>query len=113
MDHSRSRGLGSEKGQRASTTDPQARVMKLGDGGFAPAYNLRFATDTESRLIVGVRATNSGSDSRQLEPMLDEIKRRTAATPRQHLADGGYLNFDSVERSAERGMRHCRLTKSR
>lgn len=39
---------------RASTTDPQARVMKLANGGFGPAYNLQFATDTESRLIVGV-----------------------------------------------------------
>ncbi len=89
---------------RASTTDPEARVMKLGDGGFAPAYNLQFATDTESRIIVGVRATNSGSDSQQLEPMQQEIERRTGALPRQHLADGGYLNFDAVERSAARGI---------
>lgn len=89
---------------RASTTDPEARVMKLGDGGFAPAYNLQFATATESRIIVGVRATNSGSDSQQLEPMQQEIERRTGALPRQHLADGGYLNFDAVERSAARGI---------
>src|SRR5258707_11991877 len=76
---------------RASTTDPEARVMKLGDGGFAPAYNLQFATDTESRIIVGV--TNSGVDSQQLEPMQDQIERPTNDTPKQHLADGGYLNF--------------------
>lgn len=87
---------------RVSTTDPQARVMKLGDGGFAPAYNLQFATDTESRVIVGVRATNSGTDNQQLEPMQDEIERRTGTTPKQHLADGGYMNFGSVERSAQR-----------
>ena len=89
---------------RASTTDPQARVMKLGDGGFAPAYNLQFATDAQSRIIVGVRATNSGSDSQQLEPMLQQIERRTGATPKQHLADGGYMNFAAVERSAARGI---------
>jgi transposase len=89
---------------RISTTDPEARVMKLGDGGFAPAYNLQFATDTESRMIVGVGATNSGSDNRQLEPMQEEIERRTKALPAQHLADGGYMNFDSVERSAQRGI---------
>jgi transposase len=89
---------------RASSTDPQARVMKLGDGGFAPAYNLQLATDTESRLIVGVRATNSGADSQQLEPMQQEIERRTRVLPKQHLADGGYMNFDSVERSAARGI---------
>src|SRR6266851_5098217 len=89
---------------RASTTDPQARVMKLADGGFGPAYNLQFATDTESRLIVGVGATNAGSDSHQLEPMQDQLQRRTALLPRQHLADGGYMNFASVERSAARGI---------
>ena len=89
---------------RASTTDPEARVMKLGDGGFAPAYNLQFATDTESRIIVGVRATNSGVDSQQLEPMQDEIERRTNATPKQLLADGGYLNFAAIEHSAQRGI---------
>jgi hypothetical protein len=80
------------------------RVMKLADGGFGPAYNPQFATDTESRLIMGVGATNADSDSHQLEPMPDELQRRTAAVPKQHLADGGYMNFASVERSAERGL---------
>jgi hypothetical protein len=89
---------------RVSTTDPQARVMKLGDGGYAPAYNLQFATDTESRIIVGVGATNSGVDSQQLEPMQEQIERRTQATPQQHLADGGYLNFAAFEHSAQRGI---------
>src|SRR5260370_5312648 len=69
---------------RASTTDPQARVMKLADGGFAPAYNLQFATDTESRLIVGVGATNAGNDSQQLEPMQDPPQPPTPLLPRPH-----------------------------
>src|SRR5712671_7037683 len=34
-----------EKEPRASTTDAQARVMKMADGGFRPAYNVQFATD--------------------------------------------------------------------
>jgi len=89
---------------RISTTDPEARVMKMADGGFRPAYNLQFATDTESRIIVGVSASNAGTDSRQLEPMLDEIERRTGAVPKQHLADGGYMNFAAVESAAARGV---------
>jgi transposase len=89
---------------RVSTTDPEARVMKMADGGYRPAYNLQFATDTESRIIVGLRATNSGSDSQQLEPMQEELKRRTAALPAQHLADGGYTNFAAVEHGAARGV---------
>ena len=90
---------------RLSTTDPEARVMKLADGGFRPAYNLQFATDTASRIIVGVGACNAGTDSQQLAPMLDQIERRTAAVPGQHLADGGYLNFAAVERAAARGVK--------
>jgi hypothetical protein len=64
-----------KKEPRASTTDPQARVMKMPDGGFHPAYNLQFGTDTETRLVVGVTATNAGTDTNQLEPMLDDIQR--------------------------------------
>src|SRR5206468_8022903 len=45
---------------RASTTDPEARRMKMGDGGFRPAYNVQFAADTESRFVVGVGLTNMG-----------------------------------------------------
>jgi transposase len=89
---------------RISTTDPEARVMKMADGGFRPAYNLQFATDRESRIIVGVGASNSGTDSQQLEPMLDEIERRTGKVPAQHLVDGGYMNFAAVERAAARGV---------
>ena len=38
---------------RASSTDPDATVMKMADGGFRPAYNVQFATDTQSQVIVG------------------------------------------------------------
>lgn len=89
---------------RVSTTDPEARVMKMADSGFRPAYNLQFATDTESRIIVGVGASNSGTDSQQLEPMLDELERRTGKLPAQHLVDGGYMNFAALERAAARGV---------
>lgn len=37
---------------RASTTDAEATVMKMGDGGFRPAYNAQYATDSESQVIV-------------------------------------------------------------
>ena len=34
---------------RCSTTDAEATVMKMADGGFRPAYNFQFATDTGTR----------------------------------------------------------------
>jgi hypothetical protein len=40
---------------RVSTTDPDARMMKMGDGGFRPAFSVQSATTPdEARVIVGV-----------------------------------------------------------
>lgn len=96
---------GKDKDQaRVSTTDPEARVMKMGDGGFRPAFNLQLATDTESRVIVGVGVTNSGSDKNQMEPMLEDVARRTGSRPREMLVDGGYTKLESIEKASEQGV---------
>ena len=46
---------------RVSTTDPEARVMKMADGGFRPAFNAQLAVDTATQLIAGVDLVNIGS----------------------------------------------------
>src|SRR5262245_7997268 len=89
---------------RASTTDPQARVMRMPDGGYRPAYNAQIATDTESRIVVGVGVTKSGSDMNQLTPMLEEIERRTGRLPDEHLVDGGYVKKEAIEDAATKGV---------
>ena len=61
---------------RVSTTDAEARVMKMGDGGFRPAYNGQFAVDTETQIVVGVEVSNSGSDQGQLVPMIEQLQQR-------------------------------------
>ena len=94
-----------KKNARASTTDPEARVMKMGDGGWRPAYNVQFATDVESRVIVGVTVTNKGNDQGQIEPMLEEIGRRTEKLPQELLVDGGYTKLDSIEAAAVAGVK--------
>jgi transposase len=93
----------SDREARASTTDPEARVMRMADGGFRPAYNAQFATDVGSQVIVGVEVTTRGNDYREMEPMLAQIRRRYGRTPRQWLADGGYLDRDDIERLAQAG----------
>ena len=82
---------------RISTTDPEARVMKMGDGGFRPAYNVQFATDTESRLIVGVAVTNEGTDRGQMVPMVEQIVERTGRRPEEYLVDGGYSALEAID----------------
>ena len=85
---------------RVSTTDPEARVMKMADGGFRPAYNVEFATDVDSRVIVGVAVTNVGSDRAQLVPMLEQIEAHTHVTPGEYLVDGGFVTGENVEAAA-------------
>jgi transposase len=87
-----------EKDQaRASTTDPQATVMKMGDGGFRPAYNVQFATDTASQVIVGVDVVTSGSDAGQMPPMVEQIQERLGQSPKEMLVDGGFAKHEDIE----------------
>jgi len=82
---------------RVSTTDPDARVMKMADGGFRPALNVQFATDTESQIIVGVDVTNSGSDQGEMSPMVEQIENRYGKPPNDMLIDGGFAKHDDIE----------------
>jgi transposase len=89
---------------RVSTTDPEARVMKMGDGGFRPAYNVQLATTTDGRAIVGVQVTNCGSDQGRLEPMVKEIAQRTGTRPAEYLVDGGFVKLESITAAASQGV---------
>jgi transposase len=94
------------KEARASTTDPEARVMKFPNGGFAPGFNVQFGTDVASGIIVGVDVTNSGSDAEQLVPMLDQLETRYEKTPEEVLVDGGFATKEAVE---EADRRECKV----
>lgn len=89
---------------RVSTTDPEARVMKMGDGGYRPAVNMQYATDTVTRLVVGVDVTNVGTDAGQLTPMLTQVQARTQQTPAEYLVDGGYVNLEAIDAAAAQGI---------
>jgi transposase len=88
---------------RASTTDPEARVMKFPDGGYRPGYNVQFATDTATGVIVGVEVTNAGTDNEQLTPMLDQLDERYGRVPPEALVDGGFATKEAIEQADERG----------
>jgi transposase len=87
---------------RVSTTDPDARIMKMGDGGFRPAFNVQFATTADAaRAIVGVDVTNRGSDAGQSTPMLQQIEQRTGVRPAAMLVDGGYAQHEAIDQAAQ------------
>jgi len=89
---------------RVSTTDPEARVMKMTDGGYRPAYNVHFATDVDSRALVGVTVTNVGSDQPEFLPMLDQIIERTGQAPASELVDGGIVTHEGITEAEAAGV---------
>ena len=84
------------KEARASTTDPEARVMKMGDGGFRPALNIQLATDGDSRAILGVEVSQQGSDGGLVAPMEAQVAERTDRHPDEYLMDGGLVTRDDI-----------------
>ena len=98
----------SSKVVRASTTDAEARVMKMGDGGFRPAYNVQDATEGSElggpRTIVGVEVSNSGSDMGKLTPMAEQIEKRCGRLPEKMLADGGYAKHEDITALRQKGV---------
>jgi hypothetical protein len=90
---------------RVSATDPNARVMKMPDGGYRPAYNVQLATDVEARVIVGFDVTNEGTDSAQLVPMLQQLQRNFGRLPAEYLIDGGFGTLRSIDAAEKLGLR--------
>ena len=87
---------------RASMTDADATVMKMGDGGFRPAYNPQLATDVDSLVIVGVDVVTVGSDAAQMAPMVEQVETRYGQAPESWLVDGGYTSHEQIERVASK-----------
>jgi len=90
-----------EKEARASTTDADARVMKMPDGGFRPGYNLQFATAGDEhggpRTIVGVKVTNVGSDMGSVTPMIQQVAQNTSRFPMVWMADANHVKHACIE----------------
>jgi transposase len=88
---------------RVSTTDAEARVMKMGDGGFRPAFNVLFATDTQTQIIVGIEVSSSGGDQGKLAPMVAQIDERYDEKPKEMLVDGGFTKKEDIETVGQGG----------
>lgn len=90
---------------RVSTTDAEAHVMKMADGGFRPAYNWQVAADTAHRVIVGVEVTTGGSDMAQAPPMLMQVQQQVGRLPADWLRDGGFASHAAIEQVEAHGVR--------
>jgi transposase len=92
-----------KKEARTSTTDPSARVMKMPDGGFRPAYNVHMVSDTVSKVIIAVEVDNVGTDTHAMVPLAEQVEQRYAVRPEEWLADGGCNSLKNVDKMDERG----------
>ncbi len=89
---------------RVSLSEPEARMMKHGDGGIAPSYNVQLSTDVESKIIVGMHLTQDSSDSGSLLPGMEEVKQTAGSYPAEAVADGGFTNRESIGQMKELGI---------
>jgi transposase len=102
------------KQPRASTTDAEARVMKMADGGFRPAYNVQVASVAGKQIVVAVEVCNTGSDRGLMRPMLERLCMRIGRFPGRHLADGGFCSAEDIEWAHGKGIDvYCPPTQSK
>ncbi len=87
----------SKEKARVSTTDPEARVMKMGDGGYRPAFNVQFSTDTATQVIVGVDVGNECTDQGLMPPMIEQLQERYDQVPQEVLVDKGFNKLADIE----------------
>jgi transposase len=88
---------------RCSTTDPEASVMKMADGGYRPAVNVQYAAAVNSGVIVAVSVLTVGSDMGQITPALDQIEARFGERPEEALADGGFAKHEDIRQAQRSG----------
>jgi len=100
---SKNRKRDQKKEKRASITDPEARVMKMADGGFRPAYNVHLTSTTERGVVVAVEVNNEGTDQAAMLPLAEQLEATHGVRPNQWLADGGCASLTNVDRMNERG----------
>ena len=89
---------------RASQSDPQARIMKQSDGGYAPSYNVQLSTEAAHRMIVGVGVSQSGSDYGQLIGAVAQVEQNLGRKPGQVVVDGGLTSRENIMSMAEQGI---------
>jgi transposase len=84
------------KAQR-NFTDPDSRIMKDGASkSFEQAYNCQIASDDQAQIIVGTNVTQETNDKQQVQPVIEDVKKRTGQTPKKASLDAGYYSDQNV-----------------
>ena len=89
---------------RVSQSDPQSRIMKQSDGGYAPSYNVQLSTEASQRIIVSAAVSQSPTDTHQLIGAVAQIEQNLGAKPVQVVVDAGFTSRENILRMAEQGI---------
>ncbi len=89
-------GSSAKADARVSESDPESRIMKQGNGGYAPSYNVQISTDTEAGIIVGVGVTQTAVDYNELVPAVQRIEDNFGKRPDQMVTDGGFTSRGNI-----------------
>ena len=98
------RGNEQKQQARASRSDPEARIMKQSDGGYAPSYNAQISTDAKQTIIVAAEVSQSGSDYEELVPAEERIENTCKQAPTELVADGGFTSRANIIEMEQRGV---------
>lgn len=93
---------------KASITDSDARIMKMADDGYRPAYNVQFATTVKGKAIIGVDVAKTGSDQKQTLRMIKQVENKYGIVPTKWLQDGGYKNLNELKKIGKR-YKNCKI----
>lgn len=102
----REKGEKLEARHQKSFADPEANIMKTGEGAFQYCYNAQAAT-SEDGIIVATGLTASANDQDQLEPLVEGVRETTRRRPEYVLADTGYFsekNLETLRRKRQRAL---------
>jgi transposase len=86
-----------------SVSDPEAAIGLDKHKVFRPLYNLQYARDMDSPLILGYDVFAQSSDAGTYEPMLDRVAQLTGRELERAAADAGYATVVNVAISERRG----------
>jgi len=89
---------GPRKRDQVNLTDQDSRIMPTSGKSFMQAYNAQAAVDTESLLVLANDVSQTPNDRRELQPMLDRLKRLPSSLGKTQnlLADAGYFSEANV-----------------
>jgi len=89
---------------RVSLSEPEARMMKHGDGGIAPSYNAQITTESSHKIIVGAHLSQCSSDAQSLQPAIEVVEENLGEKPQQMVVDGGFTNRNNIVKCAGQGI---------